>query len=57
MRPSAEGMPDTQGWERSCATAACMGPKDIGMASFTCLSSQGHQKQNGDSHPGIPDTS
>ena len=37
MRPSAEGRPAAQGCMRRLATAAWIGPRDSGMASFTCL--------------------
>ena len=39
MRPSAEGRPAAQGCPRTLATAAWIGPRESGMASFTCLPS------------------
>jgi hypothetical protein len=53
MRLSAEGTPAAHGWDRTLATAACMGPSDSGIASFTCLACT-TQFSMSDAHPTWP---
>ena len=51
MRLSAEGTPAAQGCDLTFATAACIGPRDSGIASFTCLTTKYFSSDIGDMCP------